>query len=419
MNILFLTDIPPCTNFTAGIIVNKWCDFLIEDGHEISFALVAEPSLSFDIPSDKILKIKFLKIPKPREYWNIPKGNSMRSTFGEFRSLIMNNKIAIFDIPKIAKAINEFGKEQKADVVFSLIQGQTLTRLTRKASRGIGVPYVAQCWDPLEWWLRDYGFDKITSTINMLEFAEVAKNARKFASMSWAMSNMFENEYSAKCVTNIPGLEAGRVESKIKMNKNIFKIAFAGQLYAIEEFEVLIKALDLMNWEFNGKKIQLELFGKSFSDKYKQKKNIKIRGYFNQEKLLDELASADLLYCPYWFDRKFEKACRISFPSKLTSYLKTAKPILMHAPEYASPRILLEEYKAAYICDSLDVNNMEKLLRRIISDKTRETVGERGYMVFEKFLTYDQMKKSLFVSLGIMKRKEIIKFESVRKIYER
>lgn len=419
MNILFLTDIPPCTNFTAGIIVNKWCDFLIEEGHEVAFALVHEPSLNFDIPEDKVTKIKFLKIPKPREYWNIPKGNSTRSMFGEIRSLVMNNKIAIFDIPKIAKTIEEFGKEQKVDLVFALIQGQTLTRLVRKVSKNIKVPYVAQCWDPLEWWLRDYGFDKITSMINMFEFATVAKNARKFAAMSWSMSNMFENDYSAKCVTNIPGLESGRVKIQKKDVGNSFKIAFAGQLYAIKEFEVLIKALDLIDWKFDGRKIHLELFGKTFDEKYKNNKNIKIKGYVNQAELLKELASADLLYCPYWFDKNSEKACRISFPSKLTSYLKTAKPVLMHAPSYASPRILLEEYKAAYICDSLDVNDMLKLLKRIILDSNRESVGERGYKVFERFLTYEQMKKSLFTSLGIIKTKEIAKFESVRKIFKK
>jgi len=419
MKILFLTDIPPCTNFTAGIIVNKWCDFLLEEGHEVSISLVGEPSLNFEIPEDKSSRIKFLKIPKPREYWNIPTKSSKRSAIGEIRSFIMNNKIAIFDIPKIAKTISDFGKAERVDIVFSLIQGQTLTRLTRKVSKGIGIPYVAQCWDPLEWWLRDYGFDKISSMINMLEFAEVAKHARKFASMSWGMSNVFEREYSAKCVTNVPGLEAGRVQTKSKEKKNIFKIAFAGQLYATEEFDVLIKALDQMDWQLNEKKIQLELFGKTFDEKYVQHKNIKINGYLNQEELLHELASADLLYCPYWFDKKFEKACRISFPSKLTSYLKTAKPILMHAPHYASPRILLEEYKAAYICESLDINEMGSLLRRIILRTERESIGERGYKVFERFLTYEQMKKSLFVSLGIMKKKEIAKFESIRKIYER
>lgn len=90
----------------------------------------------------------------------------------------------------------------------------------------------------------------------------------------------------------------------------------------------------------------------------------------------------------------------------------------MHAPSYASPRVLLEEYKAAYICDSLEIDNMERLLKRIISDSNKDAVGERGYKVFEKFLTYEQMKKSLFASLGIIDEGKIAKFEAVRKLYE-
>ena len=65
--------------------------------------------------------------------------------------------------------------------------------------------------------------------------------------------------------------------------------------------------------------------------------------------MLPELRTADLLYCPYWFDPGFERPCRLSFPSKLSTYLKTGVPVLFHGPEYASPRIFLEQNDAAYI----------------------------------------------------------------------
>lgn len=418
MRILLLTDIPPCENYTAGIIVNKWCDFLLEEKHEIVCALVKEPSLEFDIPLDKKEKITFLEIMKPREYWNTTKLGIFNAIYGFFRSLYMNNKIALKDLPKIADQIVNFAKDNKSELVFVLIQGQTLTRLVRIVSNLSGLKYVAQTWDPLEWWLKDYGFDKITSAINMREFSRVAKHAKCFASMSWAMSNMFETEYGAKCITNIPGLEVGKVKPSDISLKDKFVIAFAGQLYAIKELDILVKALEKMDWKHNGREIKLVLYGKKFDDKYNKYEGIKIKGYVPQGKLLSLLASADLLYCPYWFDKEFEKASRISFPSKLTSYLKSGVPVLVHAPSYASPRIFLEEYNAAYICGSMKEDDMVVKLKEIIEDSNRKTIANRGYDLFERYLTYKQMKKSLFASLGIIKRSEVMKFESVRKIYE-
>ena len=109
MKILFLTDIPPCKNYTAGLVINSWCDFLLEEGHEICCALVQDQSLNPDIPSDKINKIKFLEIQKPRENWGLPETVKLKDIRENLRSFLNNNLISLIELPQIASRISKFG----------------------------------------------------------------------------------------------------------------------------------------------------------------------------------------------------------------------------------------------------------------------------------------------------------------------
>jgi hypothetical protein len=419
MKILLLTDIPPCNNHTSGLVINSWCDFLLEDGHEIYCALIENSDLNPDIPKEKIEKITFLKIDKPREYWGLSEGVKFQRIKENLNSLYHNNLIRIIHLPKIASKVSMFAKEKNCELILASIQGQTMTQLVRKVARKTNLEYVAQTWDPLEWWMKVHKFDPITKFFNMREFGLVIKNAKNFMAMSWAMSLESEKKYSTKSITNIPGLKKGKLLSrKDQRRKKNFVISLAGQLYAKEEFDVLVEVLERMNWSYNGKRISINLYGREFDFKYHNVKGIKIHGYVPQEKLITLLAASDLLYCPYWFSKEYEKACRISFPAKLVTFLKTGKPVLMHSPKYASPRVLLENSNASYICGSLNVDEMVDVLKSIIDDKNRDKVGIRGYKLFEKYMTYDSMKKSLLVSLGLMDKKVIEEFESVRKIYK-
>lgn len=417
MKILLLTDIPPCKNYTAGLVINSWCDFLLEEGHEIYCALVKGSWLAPDIPKDKLEKIKFLEIQKPQEYWGLTEGTQFRIIRENISSFSHNNYIIRKELPRIASNISTFANRNGCELILASIQGQTITRLVRMVSKKTRLEYVAQTWDPLKWWLKANKFDPISSLLNLWEFERVVKGSRSFMAMSWAMANYFEKKYRVRCITNIPGLSKDPIKkSKIRRDKD-FTISFAGQLYAKDEFKVLVNALKEMNWRHNGQKIKLNLYGPEFDTEYYNEYGISIYGYVEQEKLLRLLSNSDLLYCPYWFSREFEEVCKLSFPSKLTSYLKTKKPVLMHAPEYASPRILLEKNRSSYICNSLAVEDMINVIKSIIEDKNRDKIGRRGYQLFEKYMTFETMKKSLFVSLGLMNENEITQFEKVRELY--
>ena len=110
-----------------------------------------------------------------------------------------------------------------------------------------------------------------------------------------------------------------------------------------------------------------------------------------------------MLYCPYWFSEEYRLPSALSFPSKLSTYLKTAVPVLMHGPAYASPRRYLVEHGAGYVCDTLDPEGIQNTLTLIMgqTDAERRAVGEQGYQSFLQTLTAEHMRRAFFQSLGI------------------
>ncbi len=419
MTILLLTDMAPCLNHTSGIVTNNWCEFLLEDSHEIVCALIKNPELEMSIPQDKKRKIKFLVIDKPNEFFGCSENENFSKLKIFWKSFIWNSYNRFVVLPRISEQVSNFAKTNKVDLLFVSIQGQTMTYLTRSVAKSLKLEYVAQTWDPLEWWLGAHNFDFISKWLSLREFAMVCRHAKKFMAMSWAMSVEYERKYKVHCVTNLPSLGREKDIQPTKKSSRI-NIALAGQIYARAELDILVEALNQMDWRFKKKKICLHLYGNSSLDAYSQKDKIIVHGHIKQQRLINELKKYDLLYCPYWFSKRYEKPCKLSFPGKLTTYLKSGVPILMHAPDYASPAKFLRHHDAAFFCNSLSKYDMILTLNDVFnSDRTKiNKVILNGVKAFNDYLTYEQMKKSLLVSLGLLAPNAVKDFEKLRNIYK-
>ncbi|GBG08021.1 putative glycosyl transferase, partial [Paenibacillus agaridevorans] len=307
-----------------------------------------DPSLNPQISDDILGAVNYRNTQKPKESWG------RHPKIGSVASLIGNNFSSTVMLPKIAREIAEFAKENSAEIIWSVVQGQTMIKVVRRAAASAEIPYTVQVWDPPEWWLSENKFDKFTKNSVMKEFGKLLHNSRACMSASWSMAEEYTKEYQARCIPVVPGLDDKSNSELTERTDQDFIIAFAGQIYALTEFNALIQALELLNWSYSGKKIKLVLYGRYFQNlHFNSPANMVIRGWVDQTEVLKELSNADLLYCPYWFSSDFEKVARLSFPSKLTSYLKTKRPVLMHAPSYSSPTRFIRENNAGYVCESL------------------------------------------------------------------
>jgi hypothetical protein len=129
--------------------------------------------------------------------------------------------------------------------------------------------------------------------------------------------------------------------------------------------------------------------------------NVEYLGWHSQEETIKLLSEVDVLYCPYWFDPAFYDESRLSFPSKLTTYLAAGRPVFFHGPEYASPAEFLKARNAAECCFSLDSAAIIASLTKLAVDETYyQQTAQNGHKAFMDCLTMPALKKNFLEFLS-------------------
>lgn len=395
MNVLLFSDVPPSTNYSSGIVLNKLCSFLLDEGHQVNCFTCMNPELMPLIPEDKIRRMEFANVDKPNENWGSDATYSRR----------MNQKMAIEVLPHITEAAVAFAKKTKAEMLWIVEQGQSIILQARALAKATKLPYVIQTWDSPQWWMRANCYDELTQKEVMEEYGHALEESECFIAASWIMEKEFKEKYNCKrSKAVVLGFPENTTVKPYSKKKDTFTIAIAGQIYAVEEYQALLRGIHLLNWKYRGKTIYLDIYGETIpkiSSIYEGHANIRIRGRFSQDELLKELEQADLLYCPYWFDPDYEVIAHTSFPSKLSTYLSIKRPVVVHGPAYASPLLFVKENHAGYYWDKLNEEYIAQEICKIIDDANVHKIINNGTKAFKRYLTEEYMRRSFFEALGI------------------
>ncbi len=390
MKILLLTDIPPCRNFTAGLVLDRLVSFLSAD--EIALCSVVNPVLKPEIP-EELKSLPKLMLKKPREAaLRVSRGKAGDISAFIFE-LIQSLRVRYQLLPKIVS----FAKQQQVDAVWVVLQGQTMVRLARQVSIKLGLPLFTQVWDPFGWWLRDNRIDGITRRALESEFHKVIRHGISCATASWAMSEVYASKYGVHTQPVIAGLprELARESATCPHSGDEFIIGMAGQFYAKEEWNSLIHSLNQVNWKIAGKSIRIRVMGGSFQSYTQSPANFEYLGWQSQEETIRLLSESDLLYMPYWFSQEFKEESSTSFPSKLVTYFASGRPVFCHAPIYSSPARYIKEHEAGYVCDTLDPSAILEYLELAITDiDYYRKLASNGTLCFFQDFTLERMKET-------------------------
>lgn len=408
MRVLLLSDMPPCRNYTAGLVLERLVRFLAPG--QLAICAVVNPGLRPEIPEDldyiprlllrKPLEAAARVIPGSVPNNRVPRALRALSALPAFIfELIQGVRVRCSLLPRIAA----FAEEQRIDALWVVIQGQTMVRLARPLAERLGLPLLTQIWDPFEWWLRANRIDRFTRRRLLATFDADIRHSQICATASWAMSESYSVRYSVRNVPVIAGLpaELARVPAQRPHQRAEFIIGMAGQFYAEAEWGCLVCALNSINWTLNGRRIRVRVLGAGFKAYTQLPAHFEYLGWQSQEETIRLLADADLLYLPYWFSEEFRLESSQSFPSKLVTYFATGRPVLCHAPGYASPARYIRQHDAGYCCESLDPPAVVNLLGRIAGDEaTYARLSANGVECFLRDFSLERMKESFFQFIG-------------------
>jgi len=400
MKVLLLTDMPPCTNYTAGIFLNHLVSMIpVED---IVCYSVLNPDLTPEIPQE-ILNIPLKIVAKPRENWG-----SVR-ILGPLVSLVMETFTELINIPKISRDIADFARIHHVEAIWCTLEGQTMIRLARKAAELSGLPLYTHIWDTPGWWMRAWKVNSIIAKGVINEYESAIQQSKKCGVASWAMKEEYEKTFGVECVPLVGSLEKNMAlppASKPNLADGSIQIGIAGQIYARDTWDALMDALDSVNWLIHGFPVKIKVLG-LWLDPALQRPQIEFLGWHSQKETIEILSQLDILYVPYWFDPVFEQEARFSFPSKVTTYLASGRPVFFHGPEYSSPGRFLEKNNAGLCCNSLDPLEVTQQLERLIGDDVYyQKITANGHKLFLEMLTFDALKNGLYAFLPLENKDE-------------
>lgn len=397
MKYLCIANVPPCDNCASGLMIKQVLESLPENN--VSFCALMSRGLSPDIPQKWLAQDHLLLKRAFEGALNVFPGMLRYLSAVPFElSQYLYTKQVIF--PKVLDFVNK----QKPDKIIIFLQGQTTVRIADLLMQKTNIPIYTHTWDSLDWWLRARRIDKLSSHWILKQYDRVIKNSKSSSVASWGMSDLYQKKYNKTCPVIIDGLDKNLSISPAKMHENssdTFTIAMAGQLYARAEWDILVDALNNVNWKLKGKQISLIVMGGSFYHETSTPTRITFLGWHDRENLVKTLSKSDLLYLPYWFSDNFLLESKTSFPSKLVSYFASGKPVLCHAPEYASPTKYIRANDAGFVCSKNEQASIIQAIEKAITNPSlAQKYAINGYNAFCKDLTLDVMGKNFLNSLN-------------------
>ncbi len=399
MKLLLLTDMPPCRNYTAGLVLDRLCRFLPE-GSLACYAVVRPEHRARLSPGLEAIPVAYRERPNERAVRLFP------ARFGGLSALAVESYNAALVVPRIAAEAASFGKRHGVTAVWAVLEGQTLIRLALPVARALGVPLFTQVFDPPSWWLRDHGVDRVSTARILREYARALRGSAAVAAVSRAMAERYAAEFDVRAVPVLPGLDArlATAPAEAPHAGNRLVIGVAGQVYTRVEWGALLRALDAASWRVAGREVTIRLTGRYADLRADGPMRVEYLGWApTQEEAIRLMSEADVLYCPCWFDPLFETEARLCFPSKLPGYLAAGRPVLFHGPEYAAAVPFLAEHDAALRCHSLETATLVSALEELgRGGDLYARLARNGHAAFHSELTEEAMRARFLEFLGIV-----------------
>jgi glycosyltransferase involved in cell wall biosynthesis len=398
VKILLLTDIPPCQNFTGGLVLAQLCRFLPRGS--LACFTILNPHLKPEYCPD-LDWIPTEIVPKPDEfgvYRPFPR------PYGIVTALPIENYRRLILASRLRAQAARFALAHNVDMIWAVLQGQTMVRVAGKLAANLRLPLVSQVWDPLGWWLRAHGVDRWNRRIARRQFDKTLTQSISCITASWAMAAQYEKSYGVRSIPVIASHDINTAASPPPRlrNEREFVIGMAGQFYALAEWENLLAALNFAGWQVAGRSVRLKVLGGHIPP-IGAPERTDFLGWKSPQEAIRILADeTDVLYCPYPFTPVMEEVARLSFPSKLPLYFAAGRPVVFHGPAYSSPARYLAERDAGVLCTqptpAAIYNEMERLA---LSPALYSQTLQNARAAFLRDFTLDRMQQQFFAALGV------------------
>lgn len=251
-------------------------------------------------------------------------------------------------------------------------------------SKKTGVPYSVFLFDPY----KGNKFAPFRILAASIFEKTIIRNAAKVFVAGEGIGELYQKLYDLKCITIPNSQEIPRKAPKVRRAKLPLKVVYTGAYYwaqedAIERFR---RAASNLSW------VQFDLY--SHDAKAKGLPGV------SQEESLKIQRAANVLLLPLAFNAGiFHKVIQTAPTGKITEYLVSGVPIIVHAPPDAWICRYLRENKAAVVVDSQSEEAIRKGLIKLKDYNLRKKLVKNAYELAQKNHELKKNSKVLYNEL--------------------
>lgn len=397
MKVLLLTDIPPCRNFAIGRALDQLCRFFPR-GSVSCFAITNrffEAELTPDLD------------------W-IPTAcstNRIEHAYRPFRRLLSTplawaaeSLRRRFAVPRLAAKAIAFGREQRAELVWAVLQGQTLIQIAPDVARGIGVPLVTQVRNAPISSLIEHLIDRVNRRATLADFEKALRASRICVTASQAMASDYQKRYGIPCVPLHVGYPDDRSRSPnlSEFPGATIEIGVAAISDAPGEWLQLLRALNMSGWKVRGRSVRVNVIGATVAPGEAPPGRIRHFGWRSPSETPEVLSTFDILYHPVSFEGSIEEATKLTFPGSLPCYLAAGRPILLHGPDFSAASGYLKQTAAGHVVADYHAAAIYNGLCRLVDNPSEyRRLGEAAAAAFRRDFTHAAARSSFQRALDL------------------
>ncbi len=151
--------------------------------------------------------------------------------------------------------------------------------------------------------------------------------------------------------------------------ERVVKIGHVGTAYSAREVEAFFDALRKLG-QSDGIQFKVLAFGGSpalESASLKFPGLVQLLGDVAEDEVVRQLAQCSFVYSMYSFDSSHRILRETSLPTKISTYLMAARPILVHSPENSTTCQMMEKFKLGISVNSFAQADLVAGIRRILA----------------------------------------------------
>ncbi len=289
---------------------------------------------------------------------------------------------------KLQRSAIEFGRQNRCDILFSILESATNIQITSAVANGLGIPKHVLVWDAPDFISTHLYQTPFSVAKVMTAFDSAMQNADRLAVVSDPMAEKYKAEFGLDSVM-LRHAAAPAVGIKRKRSAdNELVIGFAGSVSAKPQLELLQQVLDRMNWRIGERRVRLDLYGMRFTLESKRPRNVLYRGYLPVPATVQSLAeTADILFMPQPFDEPSRSFTELSFPTKLSTYFAARQPVLLVSPPNSSLGKYFRQHPFGAWCPEMSAEMLQDALVKLATDDEMqsEAIQEIDRLLVEQF----------------------------------